>query len=1043
MRTSLQSAPALSAFSVFVAAILSTATVFGQVTFDGSILFGTGQEWGSAESTAVQDNHTGFGDQVYTDPAIVGSELDELYVRTDGTYLYVGVTGNLQPDGNALVLLLDTDLTAGTGQNVLATEIAPMVSELPCSSLGPPFAVPNLGQALATSDSGTPEDPADDLTIRNAASTGTKLDAGFEPDYAIAVDTFGDTVHVTQYNLFAASQGDWDDPATNNGVTPCFDRKEMLPFYATRIYRGEVGMDSNGGVLSGGTNPNSSEYAFSNQGVLGVTAADVAAPGSGLTGDPRTQTQGLEAKIALADLGYAVPVTGDLNLRVAVLLVGGGGYVSNQSLPGTGRGTNQTNLNYRPDFTTIAGNQYAAVTRTPASFTINVDGTNIVSDFGLASLAASQDTVTSFGNRTAVCTTLTNGSELDELYLRTDGDYLYVGLTGNLEENGNAQIILLDVATGGQSVLATEIAPDGSACSSNGPPGAVQGLGQALIPGTDITATSRDPASTGTILDSGFAPGYAIAVDTNGGYLHVTQYNLSATELGQWDDPTTPTGGLGNCTESPQEMLPYYATRVYRGEVAINSSSGLLVSGTNPNGSEFAYNNTGTAGVTGASVNPPPAAGSGLPGDPRSQTRGLEARISLADLGLTTPVTGPLTVKAMAILTAGDGYVSNQTLPGLALGTATTNPGLRPDFTAMAGTQYAQVTMTPSPFSPVIDGREIVSDFGTANVVASQDTVTSFGDRIQTQCSPVLSAGSELNQIFVQDGPDNTSIDIGITGNLEGNGNNLIVFLDTVPGGEVLLDANAGRIGGMAGDMIPLEADFALVVNIWAGVAYVDLVNLQTNQSDYIGSSAVNSGNGLPGVWQLVVNNTNVVGVNDRPGDDPANNPLNIQPSNAQTAATGFEISIPLYAVGSPQVGTQVCLFAMVTSGDGGWLSNQFLPAGIGGGQPNYADGTDNLAAVGYPCLSTYIGPPPPGCPDPRYDADRDGDVDQLDFAAFQLCYTGSFGGVGAGCGCFDWNPSTGQGDGDVDVEDWGLFELCASSPGIQADPACDDPPAP
>ncbi|HRR85780.1 MAG TPA: hypothetical protein P5316_12300, partial [Phycisphaerae bacterium] len=109
---------------VSVAVIMScfvAVSAIGEVTFDGVIGFGAGEEWANAESTAVQDNYTGYGDQVWNDPAVVGSELDELYVRTDGTYLYVGVTGNLQFDGNAIVLLLDTDLTPGVGQNVLAT----------------------------------------------------------------------------------------------------------------------------------------------------------------------------------------------------------------------------------------------------------------------------------------------------------------------------------------------------------------------------------------------------------------------------------------------------------------------------------------------------------------------------------------------------------------------------------------------------------------------------------------------------------------------------------------------------------------------------------------------------------------------------------------------------------------------------------------------------------------------------------------------------------------------------------------------------------
>ncbi|NLE57152.1 MAG: hypothetical protein GX616_02240, partial [Planctomycetes bacterium] len=985
MREQKRGLQSLCACAVVIATGFVAATAIAAVTFDGTVHFGVGDEWAEAESTAVQDNYTGYGDQVWNDPAVVGSELDELYARTDGTYLYVGVTGNLQSDGNAIVLLLDTDLTSGVGQNTLATEIAPVASEMPCSSVGPPFAVPNLGQALATNDNGTPSDPSDDLTIRNPASTGTVLDGGFEPDYAIAVDTFGGTVHVTQYDLYAASLGTWDDPGTNNGATPCFDRIETLPYYATRVYRGQVAVDSGDSILAGGTNPNGSEYAFNNQGISGVTATAVAAAGSGQPGDPRTQTQGLETKIHLADLGYTLPLTGDLTIRMSVLLIGGGGLVSNQSLPGTARGTNQTHLGFRPDYTGITGNQYATVTRSAQAFSPNIDGTNTVSEFGLANLVASQDTVTSFLDRTAVCTYLTDGSELDELYLRTDGSYLYVGLTGNLQENGNAQIILLDIASGGQNVLATEIAPDATAasCPGNGPPGAVQGLGQALIRNVS-NETIRDPTSTGTTLEASFSPDYAVALDTNGGWLHVTQYDLSAAALGQWNDPTTPDGGLGDCTEAPIEQLDYYATRVFRGEVQINSSSGALSNGTNPNGSEFAFNNTGTAGVTGESASAPPAPGSGLPGDPRSQTRGLEAKISLADLGLTPPITGDLTVQVAVLLTAGDGYVSNQTLPGIQnANDHTTNLGPRPDFTTVTGMQYAQAILTPGAFSPALDGRDIVTEFGTSNVVASQDTVTSFGDRVQAQCQPVLGAGSELNQVFVQDGADNLTIDIAITGNLEAGGNQLVLFLDTVVGGEYTLDANAGRVGEMAGDTIPLEADFALVINIWAGTAYVDLINLQTNESIYIGANSINSGEGIldnggavPD-WQVAINNMNVVGVNNQSADDPVNNPLNIQPNNAKTATTGFEISIPGYAVGSPFEGDPICLFAMVTNSYASYLSNQFLPADLGGGRANYDDGIDDLAAAGYSCLSTYIGPPPPGCPDPRYDADRDGDVDQ------------------------------------------------------------------
>jgi hypothetical protein len=72
---------------------------------------------------------------------------------------------------------------------------------------------------------------------------------------------------------------------------------------------------------------------------------------------------------------------------------------------------------------------------------------------------------------------------------------------------------------------------------------------------------------------------------------------------------------------------------------------------------------------------------------------------------------------------------------------------------------------------------------------------------------------------------------------------------------------------------------------------------------------------------------------------------------------------------------------------------------------------------------------------DPFADADGDGDVDQADFAAFQLCFTGSGGELIIGCGMFDPNF-----DRVVDQADMNKFEACASGAGIPADPGCDDP---
>ncbi|HOW72370.1 MAG TPA: LamG domain-containing protein, partial [Phycisphaerae bacterium] len=75
-------------------------------------------------------------------------------------------------------------------------------------------------------------------------------------------------------------------------------------------------------------------------------------------------------------------------------------------------------------------------------------------------------------------------------------------------------------------------------------------------------------------------------------------------------------------------------------------------------------------------------------------------------------------------------------------------------------------------------------------------------------------------------------------------------------------------------------------------------------------------------------------------------------------------------------------------------------------------------------------------CPDPFADADRDGDVDQLDFGIMQLCFTGENGGTPQGCRCFDRDE-----DGSITAIDFGAFQNCATSSGpmIPADAACDD----
>jgi PKD repeat protein len=91
------------------------------------------------------------------------------------------------------------------------------------------------------------------------------------------------------------------------------------------------------------------------------------------------------------------------------------------------------------------------------------------------------------------------------------------------------------------------------------------------------------------------------------------------------------------------------------------------------------------------------------------------------------------------------------------------------------------------------------------------------------------------------------------------------------------------------------------------------------------------------------------------------------------------------------------------------------------------ADGFGGASGVD-PVLVAAVYQP---CNTPFADADGDGDVDQVDFAAFQSCYTGSNPPAGAfdveRCFCFDHEG----GDSDVDELDYADFEDYATGPGI------------
>jgi hypothetical protein len=86
-------------------------------------------------------------------------------------------------------------------------------------------------------------------------------------------------------------------------------------------------------------------------------------------------------------------------------------------------------------------------------------------------------------------------------------------------------------------------------------------------------------------------------------------------------------------------------------------------------------------------------------------------------------------------------------------------------------------------------------------------------------------------------------------------------------------------------------------------------------------------------------------------------------------------------------------------------------------GQGIKSDGTEDAWAV-------QIFTQDIGGKDVPGDCDGDNDVDLLDWAEFQLCYTGPDGPVEPGCECGDFD-----GDDDIDLVDFGNFQLAFTGP--------------
>jgi hypothetical protein len=134
----------------------------------------------------VQGNYTGFGNE--TDGTVDGdgpngggSEIDAIYMAKDATNLYIVIAGNLETNGNAMDLYIDT----GAG-----------------------------GDSTLSAGSG-------DGGFIPGGQSGLVFDAGFDADYVLSVDTWDDDADGLTINVprmyFGAISGSIDDMGSLTG----------------------------------------------------------------------------------------------------------------------------------------------------------------------------------------------------------------------------------------------------------------------------------------------------------------------------------------------------------------------------------------------------------------------------------------------------------------------------------------------------------------------------------------------------------------------------------------------------------------------------------------------------------------------------------------------------------------------------------------------------------------------------------------------------------------------------------------------------------
>ncbi len=319
------------------AALAFPTSAWSAVTVDGQNIKA---DFGASNLLATQRLQTGFGNDTDGGQYGFGSELNQLYATNDNDYLYLGITGNLENNGNCVVVFIDAN-GAGSGANFLLTR-----------DFGDP--VGDLPRYLGGNEPGFGTDPGFD---------NIQFEAAFSPDFALGWSG-GSPVGSQTRTYYAVN---WTTFADNGAVDPLAHDNEV----AGVMTAGDATASGPAGTLG----------SFLQTSVLGILAAADNSNDDGVSGgfpslgvddpnclcfgeDPSTADKGFEAAIPLSELGVG---EGD-TVCVFAIVSSASGFISNQMLPPPASESPFNNIGLRNnavdtlDFNTISGNQYACYT---------------------------------------------------------------------------------------------------------------------------------------------------------------------------------------------------------------------------------------------------------------------------------------------------------------------------------------------------------------------------------------------------------------------------------------------------------------------------------------------------------------------------------------------------------------------------------------------------------------------------------------------------------------------------------------------------------